>query len=256
MQTTNGLLVLTLIDIVAAASDVDGHEGYGEFRRKVGEFIVENRVPSKIEFDALQERGRALVAEFTATDGPVAPHEDPSTHIAPAALKSDMLRTASRPAPAGEGVIAPGALRDPHALENQRPGAETEQARARAESAAQEQGVAYEDGARAITPSDQSRPGAAETEQTGAETGSDETEESEDDGGESGGTDTEEPDFEGSTKKDLQDYLDERREAGDEEAVYENDANKATLVHLAKEAYARHKAKEAEEANEGADGGE
>lgn len=257
MQTTHGLLLLKLIDCVAAGSDLDGDENYQELRRKIGEFIVENRVPSQPEFAKLTEEADGIIGEY-ADEAP-ARAEVPEEHVAPAGLKSDVLRTAG---PVTGGARRESAFRDSFALEN-RP-EDDKQAEKRRESHDAEAGVAYVNGQNAPTPSDitagglpgarTDTPAAGETAVVQGGDGDDtdnEDDTNDDEGAGDEGGDDQEPDFEGSTKADLKAYLDERREAGDEKATYETDANKDTLVHLAREAYER--AKDADDDGDDAD---
>jgi len=245
---TNLLLILSLIDVVAAASDVDGDEAFATVRTKVGEFVVENRVPSKPELDALQAQIAELKDQYT--DNPVERFEDPATHIAPAGLKSDVLRTSTKPAAAPTG----SALRDPYAAEN----SEDPQAEARKQSLEAERGVAYKDGENVLTPSQITAngtktegengtlaPDAAdgqEVEQGDNDANDDDQNAGDDEEG------NEEPDFEGTSDEDLKAYLDERG------ISYASNIGHAALVKKAKDAYDAEVEAKAKQQNEGGSG--
>lgn len=247
---TNLILILSLIDVVAAASDVDGDKAFANVRTKVGEFVVENRVPSKSEFDALQ----AQIAELkdAYTDNPVERFEDPATHIAPAGLKSDVLRTSTKPAAVPTGTT----LRDPFAAEN----SQDPQAELRKQSLEAERGVAYKEGEAALSPSDITAaslktagengtlaPDAKEGDEVETEDG-DDTNDDDQEGAGDEGDETGEPDFEGTSDDDLRAYLDERK------VTYAHNAGHANLVEKARAAYEAEQAEKAKEGDESGSG--
>lgn len=245
----NILLLLKLLDVVAAASDVDGDEAFAKLRTKIGEFVVENRVPSKPEFDALTGEADALIGKYSDEDHQR--FEDPATHVAPAGLKSDVLRTSTK----GPSAAATP-LRDPYAVENQREGTDDPQALARLASAEAEKGVAYKDGENALTPSQitaqsvtNGASAATPTAHADIEPGA--TDNASEDGENGPEGEEQEPDFEGTTVPDLKAYLDEQG------VEYSPKALKPELVELAKEAYAKAQANQGEgDENEDDNGGE
>ena len=122
-------LMLKLIDILSVGlqSVPEIFADFAKLRTQVGQFVVENRSPTKAEFDSLMQKGDALtdqvndkLAEMAGDDGvdetdedggalkaarrktlmtarlPRHEDEDPATHVMPAYLKSDVLRAPGR----------------------------------------------------------------------------------------------------------------------------------------------------------------
>jgi hypothetical protein len=123
LQQAQGLLILRLIDIVAENAGLNENEDYATLRADVGRYVVEGRSPSKIEFDAFMAKAEELSntgeTEFRAA------FEDPAKHIAPAYLKSDVLRSsdaylAGQQPEAGPAAPGRSVMFDPYALENRR----------------------------------------------------------------------------------------------------------------------------------------
>lgn len=243
MQTAHGLLLLKLLDLVAAGSDVDGDEDYQALRTEVGVYVVENRVPSAKELSSFDERVQSVLSEYT--DAPTR-FEDPATHVAPAGLKSDLLRTAG---PATTGGRAASAFRDPYATENIDT-ATSEQVAKREALADKEEGVAYVDGQNVKTPSEvtaaslnpEGLTGSAVVQGEGAD-GETNTRENAEDylNGEDGDTDETdgvddgidgEPDFDSGTVADLKQYLDAN------DVSYPSSAKRDDLIKIAKDWYA------------------